>query len=456
TKEVLSQKEEIEKSHENTRLLSVIGQQIISSVNFDSIFKSLHENVSRLMNADCFGVRIYHSNRNEIEYRYEMEKGERQGTLSVSMNNIDNYSVWCVTNRKEIFINDNLKEYHKYTKKIVVPTGDMPSSLLFCPMTIGERVVGVITVQSFEKNAYSPLHMDILKTLGTYTAIALENANLVENLEDKVKERTSEVVKQKEIIEESNKHITDSIKYAKRIQEAFLPSENSVTEHLKNAFVLYKPKDIVSGDFYWIERKENKILFAVVDCTGHGVPGAFMSIIGFNGLNQIVNEYNYTRPADILTHLNKSITNTLRQHVEDSKIRDGMDVAICSIDLENNKLEFAGAFSPLFILRNNEVLKFKGDKHPIGNFVGVEEYEFTNNEIDLLPEDKIYIFSDGFVDQFGGPNGKKLKYNYFRKLLLDNHKKPMPKQKEAINSFFEEWRNGFEQIDDVCIIGVAI
>jgi transcriptional regulator with GAF, ATPase, and Fis domain len=456
TKEVLSQKEEIARSHENTRLLGRIGQQIISSVNFDSIFKNLHENVSQLMNADCFGVRIFHPNKNEIEYRYEIEKGERLGTLSVSMDNIDNFSVWCVTNNTEIFINDNLNEYQRYTKKIVVPTGDMPSSLLFCPMTIGERVVGVITVQSFEKNAYVPLHIDILKTLGTYTAIALENANLVENLEDKVKERTTEVVKQKEIIEETNKHITDSIKYAKRIQEAFLPSESSITEHFENSFILYKPKDIVSGDFYWVERKGNKILFAVVDCTGHGVPGAFMSIIGFNGLNQIVNEYNYTRPSDILTHLNKSISNTLRQHVEDSKIRDGMDVAICSIDLENNKLEFAGAFSPLFILRNNEVLKFKGDKHPIGNFVGVEEYEFTNNEIDLLPEDKIYIFSDGFVDQFGGPNGKKLKYNYFRKLLLDNHKKPMPKQKEAINTFFEEWRTGFEQIDDVCIIGVAI
>nr|MBA3971583.1 GAF domain-containing protein [Bacteroidota bacterium] len=447
---------EIQRSHENTRLLGSIGQQIISSVDFDAIFKNLHQNVSQLMNADCFGVRIFHPDKNEIEYRYEMEKGERLDSLFVSMDNIDNFSVWCVTNKQEIFINDNLNEYQKYTKKIVVPSGDMPSSLIFCPMMIGERIVGVITVQSFEKFAYKPLHIDILKTLGTYTAIALENANLVENLEDKVKERTSEVVKQKEIIEETNKHITDSIKYAKRIQEAFLPSEQSISEHLKNAFILYKPKDIVSGDFYWIERKGNKILFAVVDCTGHGVPGAFMSIIGFNGLNQIVNEYNYTRPADILTHLNKSISNTLRQHVEDSKIRDGMDVAICSIDLENNKLEFAGAFSPLFILRNNEVLKFKGDKHPIGNFVGVEEYEFTNNEIDLLPEDKIYIFSDGFVDQFGGPNGKKLKYNYFRQLLLDNHKKPMPEQKEKINEFFEAWRSGFEQIDDVCIIGVAV
>jgi serine phosphatase RsbU (regulator of sigma subunit) len=401
-------------------------------------------------------VRIYHPDRNEVEYRYEIERGEVLEPLSVSMDNDDNFSVWCIKNRKEIFINDNLNEYHKYTKKIVVPSGDMPHSLLFCPMMIGERIVGVLTVQSFTLHAYEPWHIDVLKTLGTYTAIAFENANLVEHLEDKVKERTSEVVKQKEIIEEKNKHITDSIKYAKRIQEAIIPGEDSVRQHLQNSFVLYKPKDIVSGDFYWIERKNNKILFAVVDCTGHGVPGAFMSIIGFNGLNQIVNEYNYTKPSEILTQLNKTISYTLRQRVEDSVIRDGMDMAICCIDLESNKLEFAGAFNPLFIIRNNEVLEIKGDKLPIGNFLGQEDYEFTNHEIELLPEDKIYLFSDGYADQFGGPVGKKLKYNYFRKLLLDNHARPMSEQKVAIDTFFENWREGYEQIDDVCVIGVAI
>lgn len=133
-----------------------------------------------------------------------------------------------------------------------------------------------------------------------------------------------------------------------------------------------------------------------------------------------------------------------------------MDVAICCLDLDTNKMEFAGAFSPLFIVRKGEIVKIKGDKHPIGNFVGTGEHEFTNNEIELLPDDKIYIFSDGFVDQFGGPNGKKLKYNLFRKLLLENHEKPMPEQKQAIDSFFETWRGNFEQIDDVCMIGVAI
>jgi serine phosphatase RsbU (regulator of sigma subunit)/GAF domain-containing protein len=456
TAEVVKQKEEIERSHENTRLLAFIGQQIISSSGLQAIFTNLHQNVSQLMNADCFGVRIYDEQSQSIEYKYEIEKGEVLDSLTISMDNDDNFSVWCVKNKKEIFINDNLNEHQKYTKKIVVPAGDMPHSLIFCPMMIGERIVGVITVQSFEKFAYEPIHIDMLKTLGTYTAIALENAGLVENLEEKVKERTSEVVKQKEIIEENNKHITDSIKYAKRIQEAIIPGEEMMNKILQNSFVLYKPKDIVSGDFYWIEQKGNKILLAVVDCTGHGVPGAFMSIIGFNGLNQIVNEYNYTKPSEILTALNRTISYTLRQRVEDSVIRDGMDMAICCIDLEANKLEFAGAFNPLFIIRNNEVLEIKGDKQPIGNFLGQENYVFSNKEMDLLPDDKLYLFSDGYADQFGGPMGKKLKYNYFRQLLLDNHSKPMPEQKQAMDDFFEHWRQGYEQIDDVCIIGVAI
>ena len=179
---------EIERSHENTRLLGIIGQQIISSVNFESIFDKLHENVSKLMNADCFSIRIYNEEKQEIDYKYSFEKGKLMVPITVSMSNKDNYSVWCVSNKKEIFINDNVNEYHRYTSKIVVPRGEMPSSLLFCPMMIGERITGVITVQSFQKDAYVPSHMDVLRTLGTYTAIALENAHLVEHLEEKVSE----------------------------------------------------------------------------------------------------------------------------------------------------------------------------------------------------------------------------------------------------------------------------
>ncbi|MFI5203719.1 MAG: PP2C family protein-serine/threonine phosphatase, partial [Flavobacteriales bacterium] len=251
-------------------------------------------------------------------------------------------------------------------------------------------------------------------------------------------------------------HITDSIKYAKRIQEAIIPGEETLRSHLKNSFVLYKPKDIVSGDFYWIERKGNKILFAVVDCTGHGVPGAFMSIIGFNGLNQVVNEHNITQPGQILNKLNDIINSTLRQTVEDSKIRDGMDVAICCIDLDTNKLEFAGAFNPLYILRDGKILEIKGDDKPIGNFMDEETPLFTNQIIDLLPNDKLYLFSDGYADQFGGPRGKKLKYSRFQELLIETQDKPMNEQKNVLGQSFEEWRGDLEQIDDVCVIGVSI
>lgn len=456
TKEVIHQKEEIERSHENTRLLAEIGQEIISNINFEPIFKNLHDNISQLMKADCFGVRIYHPSSNEIEYRYEIEKGQIFQPLRVSVNEPNNLSVWCLKNQKDILINHFEKEYSKYIPEIVTLEGEVPQSVLFCPMNIGRKKIGVITVQSFEKNAYTQLELDMLKTLASYTAIALENAHLVEHLEEKVEERTMEIVKQKEIIEENNKHITDSIKYAKRIQEAFLPNEETVRGYLNKSFVFYKPKDIVSGDFYWVERKENKILFAVVDCTGHGVPGAFMSIIGFKGLNQIVNEYDYTKPSEILNQLNRNISSTLKQKVEDSVIRDGMDVALCCLDTESNKLEFAGANNPLVIIRDGEILKIKGDKHPIGNYIDEEGFEFTNNEIDLLPNDKLYIFSDGFMDQFGGPVGKKLKYSNFKKLLLNNHHKSMAEQKAAFNKFFEDWTTNFEQIDDVCLFGVAI
>ncbi|MFI5204341.1 MAG: GAF domain-containing protein, partial [Flavobacteriales bacterium] len=203
TREVQQQKEEIEESQNSTRLLAEMGQKIISNVEFENIFKELHSNISLLMNADCFGIRIYDPIRNVIDYRFEMERGELIENVIVPLDNDNNYSVWCVKNKKDIFINDNLTEHTRYVQKINVPAGEMPHSLLFCPMLIGEKVVGVITVQSFAKNAYAPKQLDMLKTLSTYTAIALENANLIDNLEDTVKSRTSELTQQKERIEKT-------------------------------------------------------------------------------------------------------------------------------------------------------------------------------------------------------------------------------------------------------------
>jgi serine phosphatase RsbU (regulator of sigma subunit) len=309
---------------------------------------------------------------------------------------------------------------------------------------------------------YRPLSKD--DTLGA--ALLKMREDLRENervLEAKVIERTEEVVRQKEEIETKNqelevlyKHVTDSIKYAKRIQEAILPPDSLVKRVLPNSFVLYKPKDIVSGDFYWIDEKDGKTMFAAVDCTGHGVPGAFMSIVGYNILKHSVNNNNFTTPSLILDALNQGVSETLHHGHEESQAKDGMDLSFCTIDYKNMELQFAGAFNPLYLIRDGELIQTKADKFPIGLFLGEEKKKFTNHKIKLQKGDTVYIFSDGYADQFGGPNGKKFMANHFRDLLLDVHKFPIEKQKDILNKTIEEWRGPLDQVDDILVIGVKI
>jgi len=257
---------------------------------------------------------------------------------------------------------------------------------------------------------------------------------------------------QKIVIEEKQKEITDSITYAKRIQEAILPPEPIIKKLLPNSFFLYKPKDIVSGDFYWLEQKENKILFAAVDCTGHGVPGAFVSIVGHNGLTRAINEFGLTQPAQILNKLNELVEETLRQ--KDNQVRDGMDISLCCIDFSNNQLQYAGANNPLYLVRNNEIIITKADKQPIGG-TG-ENKTFTNHSFEINKGDSIYIFSDGFADQFGGPKGKKYGYAQFRNFLLSIQNYSMSEQLNLMNEEFNNWKGELEQLDDVCLIGLKI
>jgi ligand-binding sensor domain-containing protein/serine phosphatase RsbU (regulator of sigma subunit) len=273
-------------------------------------------------------------------------------------------------------------------------------------------------------------------------------------LEDKVNERTAEVVEKNKELDEINKDITASIRYAKRIQDAILPPDDFVKKHLPNTFVLFKPKDIVSGDFYWMEDKKDMVIFAAVDCTGHGVPGAFMSIVGHNLLDRVVGEQKVTQPARILDELNRSISDTLRQtDLEDNTVRDGMDIAICSFDKKRGVLEFAGAYNPLWLIRNSELIEVKANKFPIGNSKANDGNKFTNHEIPLQKGDTIYIFSDGYCDQFGGPSGKKFKASALRQLLINSQHLDMAQQRELLNRTIEEWRGAHEQVDDILVIG---
>ena len=251
-------------------------------------------------------------------------------------------------------------------------------------------------------------------------------------------------------IETKNRDIMDSIKYAKRIQNAILPPNKIVKEFLHESFIYYKPKDIVAGDFYWLEHKEGKVLFAAADCTGHGVPGAMVSVVCSNGLNRSVREHGITDPGEILDKTRDIIIQEFQKSEED--VNDGMDIALCS--LEGNTLLYAGAHNPLWIIRNGKLLETKANKQPIGKFDKLLPY--TTHTFELEPNDTFYIFSDGYVDQFGGEKGKKFKAKAFKELLLSIQDKSMEKQKEKLDQVFESWKGDLEQIDDVCVIGIRV
>lgn len=288
----------------------------------------------------------------------------------------------------------------------------------------------------------------------------IENQNVL--LESQVIERTKEIEEQKEELKEKNDDILASIQYAERIQKAVLPSMKKFKALLPNSFVLFKPRDIVSGDFFWIEeiissdKSKKLIVYATGDCTGHGVPGALVHIVGQNFLRLGKFTEGVNSPAEALDFLNQGIKETFSSKYKDETIRDGMDIALCAIDFETNMLTFSGAKNPVWIIRNNEILEFKGDKKPIGSYDDVDVSLFTNQEIELQKDDVIYTFSDGYPDQFGGPKGKKFMYGKFKKLLLEIHKKKLDDQHNILDQRYTEWRGKHEQIDDVIVIGVRI
>ena len=344
----------------------------------------------------------------------------------------------------------------------------------------------------------------------SFSLMSQEISQYINFFKEKVEERTSEITKQKnkllhqkqildtkqsELIE-MNKNVTDSLIYAKRIQKALLPPLNLIKKSLVDSFIINIPKDIVSGDFYWVdsieiseikskkliskylltlendfvnsieEEEENEdyiefeseiencVLFAVADCTGHGVPGALMSVIGVNSLNKIIKEYKIYTPNKILNELNNEVRLTLRQQSDDCEIKDGMDIALCLLNYSTMKLEFAGANLPLYLIRNNELIVYKGDRFPIGFFNGVKVNSFKNNSIDIQEGDVIYLFSDGYYDQFGASTNKKFNIRRFKELLLSIKHLDTVKQKIVLEKTLKDWQGNTFQVDDILILGV--
>lgn len=293
-----------------------------------------------------------------------------------------------------------------------------------------------------------------------------------EKLECIVRERTAEIRQQKEKIEKQKEEITDSIKYAKRIQTAVLPPAEIISTYLPEHFILFKPRDIVSGDFYWMKQVDDYTLIAAADCTGHGVPGAFMSMLGIAFLNEIATHRDIFSANEILNELRNQVKQSLRQTGKEGEAKDGMDIAFCVLNRKLMKLQYAGAYNPLYLYRSKTIpnplnsecviesdthylIEIKADKMPIGIHVN-DSNIFTNHEIDIMPGDSIYIFSDGFADQTGGESDKKFLSKNFKNLLLNIQHLEMAKQKEFLEETLKKWMGNTSQVDDILVIGVRI
>ncbi len=289
--------------------------------------------------------------------------------------------------------------------------------------------------------------------------VIIEEANIQLNqINEEILAQRDQIERQKFVVEEAHSEIKQSMEYAKRIQRAILPPDELIKDALPDSFIFYKPKDIVAGDFYWIEKTGKLLLFAAADCTGHGVPGAMVSVVCHNALNRSVREFGLTDPGLILDQTRTIVLEEFSKSADE--VKDGMDLALCS--LENNVLKYAGANNPLWIIRKNpkteeaEIIEIKANKQPVGKFDNSSE--FKSHTLEVLQEDVIYLFSDGFVDQFGGPKGKKFGHKRFRQLLLDNHLKPMEEQLELLDKTMKTWMQeaSEEQIDDICIVGIRV
>ncbi len=292
----------------------------------------------------------------------------------------------------------------------------------------------------------SALEVYNLKSQNKNLIDGLKEAN--QNLERKVMERTRQ-------FEQQQLNITDSIHYASRIQKALMLPSEELELLLPKHFILNKPKDIVSGDYYWVSHQENRLIIAVADCTGHGVPGAFMSIMGINFLNEIVNKAKTIKANEILNELRDKLIKSLGQTGQRDEAKDGMEMALCVVDPANYKLQYSGAFRPMFLLRQDELIVIKGDQMPIGIY-NENEVPFTNKEVPFKENDMIYLFTDGYVDQIGGLNRKTFKSIRFKALLKEIHSLPLDEQQSILREEHEIWRSGMEHIDDILILGIRL
>ena len=461
--EIRKQKEELENMFEGVKLLVDTGREITSHLGLDEIMTSAYSSINLMMDAEVFEIGLYHPENKTLAFT-----GIKNNTLTdqseLKLDSIENeqlFSARCFNKQKGVLINNLKSERTKNKDRQSSRIGNNIASLLYLPLTQNNIRLGVISIQSSKKNAYDTRHVNLLKNIALYTASALINSATLFDLEDKnevLHNHKSKIESQRDIVNQQNKEIMASIFYAKKIQRAILPSDEAIKKVLDNYFILFKPRDVVSGDFYWMKDLGKYLMMAVADCTGHGVPGAFMSMLGTAFLHEIAVNRNAKIPGQILNELRALIKKSLKHNMEPGENKDGMDIGLVTIVKETLMLHYAGAFNPLYIVRNSELIELKGNRQPIAIYY--TEKPFSTQRIQLYKGDRIFIFTDGFLDQFGGGKGKKFKSKRFKNLITSTAGLTMEEQRIEFERSLTNWMNfngtKYEQVDDITVLGIEI
>lgn len=479
-KELHKQKEKLTKAYENIKMLSELGREITANLTVEKIITTVYKNINTLMDATIFGIGIYNADTESIDFSGTKERDHTLPFCRYELTETNRLAVICFSEQKEIIISSYAAEYNKFISKIQPPkAGDNPVSIMYLPLNIKDKNIGVITVQSFVENAYSKVHVNIIRNIAIYTAIAIENAESylkigrqAENLQElniQLEEQQEEIKQSavalqyaNEAIKKEKEYTLGSIRYAKNIQTAILPQKEDF-EKLFECFVLFRPKDIVSGDFYWLTEIRRYGVYmtfiAAVDCTGHGVPGAFMSMIGYSLLNEIVKVKKIFEPEKILDQLNDSVIKSLRQNVTDN--HDGMDISICALERiphGKTKVHFAGAKQSLFYrhAKDEKIKLLKGDRQSIGGLSLLSAKQpFTGKEVELTAGDVFYLATDGIIDQ-NNPQRKRFGTLRLMKKLSEVSHLSMSEQKEKIEKMLENYQQNVTQRDDITLLGFRI
>lgn len=429
--------------HINT--INEVALKINATLKIADVMSLIYQNVRKEMPISFFIISSYREVDDTLKVEFCVKKDRVvHEEFQTKSNNPNSLTAFTIKSKKEIIINDLSLDYNLYLSGKPQLHGKEDlwcESVLMFPLIVQGKVIGLFSVQNESKNSYSEDSIVFLRMLSPFIGIALNNAYLHTNLEEKSK-----------IIEAQNKEIIDSITYAQSLQEAILPPLEFLNRHLKNNFIFYQPKDIVAGDFYWAEEIGNLFFVAVADSTGHGVPGAMVSVVCSNALNRAIKEFKQTETGKILDKTRELVIETFEKST--SEIKDGMDISLLCIDSKNKNIFWSGANNPLWYIQDNTLKEIKGDKQPIGKTY--DPSPFTTHQIEFKENTIFYLFTDGLADQFGGPKERKFLSRQFSELLLCNNSLPMKQQAEAIEKAFLNWKGDLEQIDDVCVMGIKL